>query len=393
VALTAPMMSGMSVLSSGDYVGDSSRTYLHLLPLPAVPKSGEGGPSLVPSNRDVVARFEPVMGDHHLVFLMRAQLAKLRQRSPASESRNRSNTSTKAHIIPNEPDDIYMDSIQATVIYQNATWSPVPARSLGFCAGPFSVVEDAEYFASNPAPDRSSSENGEDTDVSDSDRDRKIQQARRRGHGIRQYFLCPIYERKLVHLHADASLLPGRFDLRPRPLTARQREQTRQLRAAVQASTVGVPLRALRLMRDVLALPSFRTWSHTQVWIPDCVSGGATCGALHTCPEVSVNGFLGWSLLDSRLLPPPGSRLPFHQGGRVLQFVQARAAIRGWLTSALPLGGQDDVGNGYIHSVTESFLMSLYERAHGAHGEGSSRMNFFSLHCAFVSKVRIPAFV
>jgi hypothetical protein len=107
------------------------------------------------------------------------------------------------------------------------------------------------------------------------------------------------------------------------------------------------------------------------VWIPDCVGGGVTSGALNCCPEVSINGFLGWSLLDSRLLPPVASRLPYWQGGRALQFAQTRSAIRGWLLSALPLGGQDDVGNGYIHTVTESFLMSLYERGHGAHGEGT----------------------
>ena len=75
--------------------------------------------------------------------------------------------------------------------------------------------------------------------------------------------------------------------------------------------------------------------------------------------------------MDSRLLPQPGYRLPFHSGGRVLQMLQARSAIRGWITAALPLGGRDDVGLGFILTLFESFLMSLYERGHGAHGEGT----------------------
>ena len=50
----------------------------------------------------------------------------------------------------------------------------------------------------------------------------------------------------------------------------------------------------------------------------------------------------------------------------ILQFLQARCAIRGWITSAVPLGGRDDVGNGYIHTLIESLIMSLYARGHGA---------------------------
>ena len=131
-----------------------------------------------------------------------------------------------------------------------------------------------------------------------------------------------------------------------------------------------MPHRALSLMRDILALPTFRTASFTQVWIPGAVHGGATSGALHCCPEALVNPFLGGSIMDARLLPPVGHRLPFHQGGRVLQFLQARCAVRGWIIAALPLGGQDDVGEGYLHTLIENLIMSLYERAHGAHGEG-----------------------
>jgi hypothetical protein len=123
-------------------------------------------------------------------------------------------------------------------------------------------------------------------------------------------------------------------------------------------------------MRDILALPTFRTVSYTQIWIPGAVHGGTTSGTLGCCPEVSINPFLGGSIMDARLFAPVGHRLPFHQGGRVLQFLQARCAFRGWIVSAIPLGGQDDVGQGYIHTLIESLIMSLYERGYGAHGEG-----------------------
>jgi hypothetical protein len=51
--------------------------------------------------------------------------------------------------------------------------------------------------------------------------------------------------------------------------------------------------------------------------------------------------------------------------------IQARCIIRGWITATLPLGESDDVGFGYIYTLIESFLMSLYERGHGAFGEGT----------------------
>lgn len=75
--------------------------------------------------------------------------------------------------------------------------------------------------------------------------------------------------------------------------------------------------------------------------------------------------------MDARLLSPVGSRLPYYNGGRVLQMIQARCVVRGWTTAALPLGECDDVGFGYIHTLIENFLMSIYERGHGAFGEGT----------------------
>jgi hypothetical protein len=96
------------------------------------------------------------------------------------------------------------------------------------------------------------------------------------------------------------------------------------------------------------------------------------------CPEVGgCNTFLGGAIMDSTLLPPPGMRLPYYEGGKYLQFLQARNAIRGWVRTALPLGSNDDIGQGYLHALIESFIMSLYERCHGAFGEGGGKGSFF----------------
>ena len=433
ICLTAGVRHGLTAVASGDDVG-RSQSYMHWsvappsivsLPSLAPPPEGEPNPDIedrhtVPTDGDddqpvpawntttttdaAVAR--AVLADEHVDFLLR--LAALPpQPQPQPHSGTVSTTTTSAHIIPHDAGAPVhastsatapfptLDAVQATVRYQTACWSPAPVRSIGWAVGPFAVTEDAEYFAGvededdgegdaedddiegNRMDDGDANDEDEDDDAvmedatgSRSRRSRPLQRARRNGHGIRQYYFCPVYERKFVHLNtADRTLLPS-VDLRVVPLTARQRDLSDQLKAAVQASTVGVPLRALSLVRDVLALPTFRTWSHTQVWIPDCHNGGVTCGSLHSCPEVSLNAFLGFSVLDSRLLPPPGSRLPYAAGGRALQFAQARAAIRGWIWAAVPLGGNDDVSNGYVHSVAESLLVSLYERGHGAHGEG-----------------------
>ena len=99
---------------------------------------------------------------------------------------------------------------------------------------------------------------------------------------------------------------------------------------------------------------------------------GGCCQLLTTfyCEIVAFPYFPTGAILDSTLLPPPGHRLPFYSGGRVLQILQARCAIRGWIRAALPLGGTDDIGYSYIHTLFEEFLMSLYEKAHGAFGEG-----------------------
>lgn len=227
--------------------------------------------------------------------------------------------------------------IHATNVWYNDTVTPIPVRALGFAIGPFDIVEDAEYFENNSEE------------------------------GIRQAYFCPRSCRLWLHPQADQRLVMTPIPPLP-PLGAHTVQHWKQIRTTIQAATVGIPHRALSLMRDVLGLPEFRTAAYTQIWIPHAVHGGVACGALEDC--VVTNSFLGGAILDATLLPPLQSRLPYYQGGRVLQFWQARNAIKGWIVAAVPLGGQDDVANGYIHSLIEAFLMSLYERGHGAQGEG-----------------------
>ena len=229
------------------------------------------------------------------------------------------------HVIP--PTTLLQD-LQVTSFWCTHSWAPVPARSLGFALGPFKLLPDPEYFAAQTGD----------------------------GEGIRQAYLATTAERKYLHLETASTELLSQTDFYVTPLTAAQRETIRSHDQAVVVSTAGVAHRALSLMRDVLALPTYRTVSYTQIWIPACGN--------------EAHAFCGGGILDARLLCPVGGRLPYYAGGRDLQFWQARCAVRGWITSALPLGGRDDVGNGYLYALVESFIMSLYERGHGAQGEG-----------------------
>jgi len=294
--------------------------------------------------------------------------------------------STQAHWIPPDGTSERTTSIAAvrvTNVWCSCSWTPLPSRSLGFAIGPFKVLEDPEYFGRSAVL--------EEDDESDTLEDRHkayVDAARKNGEGIRQAYFAPLVERKHIHVEANALLLPN-TEIRLAPLTSSQKETANNFDRTMVYMTVGVPHRALTLMRDVLSLPSYRTSSYTQIWIPNAVHGGSTCGALHTCPEVLVNPFLGGAIMDSRLLPPLNCRLPYYQGGRVIQFLQARCAIRGWITASLPLGGNDDVGNGYIYSLMESFIMSVYERGHGEHGQGNEcQVLLFHLlsNVAFISK-------
>lgn len=214
-------------------------------------------------------------------------------------------------------------SLLATCILYTSIFTPIPARSLGFAIGPFLACPDPEY-----------------------------------PNDIRQIYLAPIPLRSQLH-----SSQPVRTPT--------------SLHNAVLAGTSGVPLRALSLTREILGLPAFRSSTYTQVWLPSCVDGGSSSGTFHHTATVACNAWMGGATLDSHLLPPLNHRLPFHAGGRVLQMAQARNAILGWVLSSLPLGGEDDVGQGYIHHLMTSQLMEIYERAHGGSGEGGGKASHF----------------
>jgi hypothetical protein len=344
IQVTAPMREGLSSLASGETFGPS-KTYLH------------------DDTIDEVHGIQHI-GKFHFTWL-KSNLNKLNSQGP--------------HVIPTDASIVpSIDSIWATHTLCTSAWSLSSARSMGFAVGPFKVLEDPEYFSVDD--DNDIEEEEEEREGSEGLGEEKIESrtafenlnaARMNGEGIRQAYFAPLFERKKLHENADLSLIPG-TDLFLLPLTPAQLKLARDLDLAVTSATSGVPHRALSLMRDILAAPAYRTSSYTQIWIPNAAHGGGTSGALHCCPEVLNNPFLGGAIMDSRLLPPPKFRLPYHAGGRVLQFMQARCAIRGWIVASLPLSGHDDVGQGYLLSVIESCLMSLYERGHGSYGEGGA---------------------
>ena len=269
-----------------------------------------------------------------------------------------------------------------TSIFSSLIWSPCPSRSLGFAVGPFASVYDPEYFHldADEEDDEDDQEEGDNSPLS------IVETAWKHGEGIRQLYFAPLDDRPWIHADVTDDLVFGKdFPLQ----SARQRERLelspaalqdhRLIEQAILISTIGVPNRALSLTRDILALPAYRTSSYTQIWIPNAhMSGSDSGGNMVGCPEVGgCNYFLGGAIIDSCLLPPPGMRLPYHSEGRALQLIQARNAIRGWIRSALPLGSDDDVGQGYLHVLIETFLMSLYERGHGAFGEGGGKGSLF----------------
>jgi hypothetical protein len=348
VAVTAPATAGLSVAGCGEDFG-VTETVLH---------DATSDPDAVKKELGM-DQFEKIVTRHP------QNAFQLVESGPGA-----------AHIIPPEQQQLVsLDLIQATTVWCSHTWTPIPCRSLGFAIGPFKVLEDPEYFGPSAFDDKDDDDE-EEEGGKETFEDRLaafLEKARRDGEGIRQVYFAPLFERKFIHTrpcsHVNMDLLPN-TTLRLLPLTVQQMKVADDLDKTVTFATIGVPHRALSLMRDVLAVPTYRTNSYTQIWIPNAVHGGCTSGALHNCPEVLANPFLGGAVMDSRLLPPVGSRLPFYQGGRVLQFLQARCAVRGWVTAALPIGGHDDVGTGYLFALVESFIMSLYERGHGGQGEG-----------------------
>jgi hypothetical protein len=354
IKATAPMRDGLSVVGCGQDFG-ISKSYLHDLVVPA-------------SAAEQLGTFHVKMLNDTVTKTM-------------SDTAQESEEGSAPHVIPPDPSSV--DSILATTIWASQLWTPSPIRSLGFAVGPFKVLEDPDYFSEENDDEDDDEDDAENTN--ETDQNAFVEAARENGEGIRQVYFAPLYERKYIHLSADMSLL-HQTTLELPSLGTHFVEMSRDLDQAVLASTEGVPLRALSLFRDIMALPTYRTSSYTQIWIPDAVHGGSTSGALHCCPEVLVNPFVGGSIMDARLLSPVGDRLPYYNGGRVLQMVQARCVVRGWITTALPLGEGDDVGFGYLLSLIESFLMSIYERGHGAFGEGRSH-SLVTLPCHVCERI------
>jgi len=357
-----------------------------------------------------------ILGKSSVDFIAKSYASASTKTSSSSMLGNKS----QVHIIPmdeNTNNDITSDTKLATAVWTTSIWSPCPARSIGFAIGPFKVLYDPEYYGNEDDDE----DDDDSSDESDDGKDEEINSKKKttssgegqtmnqdnkdndgedddddyptisetaliKGEGIRQLYFATNDER--CHIHSQAAMISAEGlistsydDMLYHDNFIRTSEslkqQKKRLIMSIMGSTSGVPNRALSLMLDVLALPSYRTMSYTQIWIPNAVDGGKSCGALHSCPEVSCNPFLGGAIIDSTLLPPLGHRFPFYSGGRVLQLLQARCAIRGWINAALPLGGTDEVGYGYIHTLFEEFIMSLYEKAHGAFGEGGSRHSFF----------------
>jgi hypothetical protein len=336
--VTAPVQDGLLAVGCGEDFG-VSKTLLHNLMIPTFAKE-QLGESHVQMVNEIVKR-------------------------TLSQSAQQSQDGSYPQVIPLDPSSI--DSVFATNVRITQIWTPTPIRSLGFAVGPFKVIEDPEYFSEEVDDDDNGG--GESSGKNGTYQRDFVEAARKNGEGVRQVYFATLHERKYIHMDAQMMLLENTAFELPR-LGPRFLQMSRDIDQIVVASTVGVPFRALSLLRNVLALPTYRTASYTQIWIPNAVHGGSTSGALHCCPEVLVNSFLGGSIMDAQLLPAVGCRLPYYNGGRVLQMLQARCAIRGWITAALPLGECDDVGFGYIHMLVESFLMSIYERGHGAYGEG-----------------------
>jgi hypothetical protein len=393
VNVTAPAREGLSCIGCGEDFGvTESMLHEHVSTYKTNIDSRNNNST---SESDLLAIFVEQLGADQLEFLQRLE---------------RENTTKKRkigpHVIPMEEESlrktetkiVSLDTIFATSVWCSHIWTPVSIRSIGFAVGPFKVLEDPEYFGPNAIEQDADDEDDDNNNVDD-DRigptsfdnrlEALLETARSRGEGFRQAYFAPLYERKFLLTSTldvnntlsmnnvtQSPMLPN-SQLRLSPLTTAQKEMSEMLDHVVTFATTGVPHRALSLMRDVLALPTYRTASYTQIWIPNAVHGGATSGALHHCPECLVNQFLGGAIMDSRLLPPVNARLPFYHGGRVLQFLQARSAIRGWITAAIPIGGHDDVGTGYLFTLIESFIMSLYERGHGAFGEGNDILTSF----------------
>ena len=398
IQVTAESSEGLWVAGCGEHFG-VNRTLLHDIPNYKHDSNGMdvdmdtdrdteshmvGVPSII--SNGMQDTMEQVLGKSSVEFIA----SSFHPDSPWNKHRDYNGMPEREKQIHVIPPESVMDSMAwrpslrlATSIWSSSIWNPVPSRSLGFAIGPFDIFYDPEYYSRAEDDD-----DDEDNDEEDNDDERTNDEkddyptiseaAEKKGEGIRQLYFAPKSERPLIHANAAIiGLEESIFTSRNKPKEQIQSEEKRKLLMSIIGSTAGVPNRALSLMRDILSLPAYRTSSYTQIWIPRAVDGGVSCGTLHACPEISCNPFLGGSIMDSNLLPVPGTRFPYYSGGRTVQLLQARCTVRGWITAAVPLGGQDDVGHSYILTLFEQFMMSLYERSHGAYGEGGSKHSFY----------------
>ena len=226
----------------------------------------------------------------------------------------------------------------ATMMLISNIWSPMPARCLGFAIGPFKILSDLEY-------------------ITDTEEKHNIGI----GEGIRQAYIVPLEERPFIHSAQTLDPSPERYDIE----------------LTISASTSGVPLRALNVAKEVVGLPFHQTSSYIQVWLPNVADGGSSSGSLQQC-GVATNCWIGGAILDSSLLPPPRKRFPFYRNGRALLLAQARCVMTSFVRKGVALGGgQDDVGEGWMHALFVSELMKIYELAHGGQGQGGGPNSSF----------------
>ena len=271
----------------------------------------------------------PALGATLERLLLRSLLDEQQQKREEEED----DTTTAMDVDTND-DENDIPTFFCTALWKSHIWLPVSCRSLGFAIGPFHTVTDA--------PD------GDDDDNND---DR----------AVRQVVCIP---------RAFRSTDRARRVVPVRTISTTQQQQWQPQQCL--GGTTGVAGTAWRFVRELLQI-SFRTTTYTQVWLP--VTDATTAQQSNT--------FLGGAILNSRLLLDGRSSLPYYAGGRALQFQQARAVVDGWVTAALPLGSGDDVGDGYVWSVVQAILWSLYERGHGVFGEGTTNSASNSwLYCA-----------